>query len=86
MTPSPPQRTTLTEAVWLPRVKARVRLAAFQTRTVPSLEDEARRGEVALLWRTRWQTCQRAFGFGGVSETGTYTWIGSHEREVIHFE
>jgi hypothetical protein len=46
----PPQRTTLTEAEWPPSVYASCRVVlACQTRTVPSLDDEARRGVAAFL-------------------------------------
>ena len=48
-TPPPPHRTTLTLAVCPPNVYSHRRVATDQTLTVPSLEEDANRGAVALL-------------------------------------
>lgn len=47
--PDPPHLTILTLAVCPPSAYSSDRVAVFQTRTVPSLEAEARRGEWGLL-------------------------------------
>lgn len=47
--PLPPHRTTLTLAEWPPSVNNVLRVEVDQTRTVPSFEEEARRGFVGFL-------------------------------------
>lgn len=47
--PAPPHLTTLTDAVCPPSVYSVRRVRRDQTRTVPSLEEEASRGEEGLL-------------------------------------
>lgn len=47
--PVPPHFTTLTLAVWPPNVYSVLLVASDQTRTVPSLDDDARRGAEGLL-------------------------------------
>lgn len=48
--PAPPHRTTFTLAVCPPRIYSDNRVAGFQTRTVPSFEEEARRGFEGFLY------------------------------------
>jgi hypothetical protein len=51
LSPPPPHRTTFTLAVWPPKVYSRRRVAIAHTFTVPSLEEDASRGDVGFLIR-----------------------------------
>lgn len=66
-----------------PSVKSNFLAFAFHTRTVPSFDDEARRGEVGLLSSEN----ERQQNEGKVGKgVKTHMCIGSHARLVIHFE
>lgn len=56
------------------------RVEVDQTRTVPSFEEDARRGDSAFLQRRDVREIQSA------RMLSTYKCIGSHARDVTHFE
>jgi hypothetical protein len=75
----PPHLTTFTDAVWPPRVYSTLRLVTDHTRTVPSLEEEAKRGDeflkAAKIRTDSTKPVRRGF---------TYRCIGSHAKDIIH--
>ena len=78
LSPPPPHRTTFTLAVWPPKVYSRRRVAIAHTFTVPSLEEDASRGDVGFLIRVSQPV--------GNDKTAAHMCIGSQDRDVIHFE
>jgi hypothetical protein len=67
MSPSPPHLTTLTLAVWPARVYSEYDFVGDHTLTVPSFDDDAHRGDSALLIMelTHGQICSGPFMVSG---------------------
>ena len=78
--PPPPHRTTFTLAEWPPRAYSNLLVALDQTRTVPSLEEDARRGAAGFLRKPK----QGASVAGPVNSTGKKSRKGvDHSGRII---